>query len=187
GPGHRAHAVQRTRSRLRRTLQLETHRPVLGDSGSGEPSVRIAGAIPACAKTAEAGGARFCSVLPNAVPEYTSGRRTALNMDRGSPFLLCPSDSVVKERHSALPSRRLQCNEPKAPCPGPFRLSQTAAGTAESNANHLRLLTARNGPGQPRMALAKPSEASATPESTCSSHPKLVATRNPAAQAGMTF
>ena len=113
--------------------------------------------------------------------------------DRG-PFLLCPSDSAVKEHHSAVPRLRPSCNGRRASCPGPLRVGVRSAGAAEScnppdsiPSDRPKRLTVRNRSGHDGMALAKPSEASAAPESRWPGHPHLLTLQNPAGQAIISF
>jgi len=112
----------------------------------------------------------------------------------GWPFLLCPLDSVFKERHSALPGLRPAWNGLRASCPGPFRFGFGSAGLAEScfapesiRSNHQKLLTVRNRSRHDGMALARPSEASDAPESRWSRRPGLLRLRNASGQAVMHF
>ena len=112
----------------------------------------------------------------------------------GGPFLRCPLDSVVKERHSALPRLRPPRDGERALCPRPSLLGlrsaalQSPAAAPDSiPASRRKLLTVRNRPGHDGMALARPSEASAAPESRRSSQPSALTVRNPAGQAVMTF
>src|SRR6185369_9375994 len=140
-----------------------------------------------CPGTARVRSARFCSAHPTLRRNTPQAGHLPKTEAGGWPFPLCLADSGLKDRHSVSSSLRPACNGLRASCPSPFRVGFRSAAPGSICSIRPKRLTVRIRSGHDGMALARPAEASDTPESPSADRPRLRAVRSRPAQGVMSF